>query len=378
MNWRDPQHSLAGGAELYAWEFARALVSAGARVDFVTAREPKQERRQTLDGIAVVRGGNQLSFYVHALVWLLLRRHRLDAVVDADCGIPVFSPLVLSRRRTAIILLVHHVHLDQFATYFPPAVAWLGRFLEGWAMPRLYQGLTTVAVSDSTRREMVERLGWREHVQVLHNGNAAEVVREDSLHDAARDVDRVVVLGRLAPHKRVDEVLRAIVELRRSRRALHLDVIGKGPESVRLAEMVRNYELDEAVTLHGFLDEDAKRRRLTMSMLHISASDVEGWGQVVIETASYGIPTLARDVPGMRDSIHDGVTGWLLDERATGGAPLATRLARGIDLALKELADDHRRREIAIACRQWAVGFSWEAMHAGAEQVVVRALEEAR
>ena len=52
---------------------------------------------------------------------------RLDAVLDADCGIPVFSPLVLSRRRTVILLLVHHVHHDQFRTYFPPALArWAG------------------------------------------------------------------------------------------------------------------------------------------------------------------------------------------------------------------------------------------------------------
>ena len=38
VNWRDPWHPEAGGAERYAWETARALVARGAAVTFLTAR----------------------------------------------------------------------------------------------------------------------------------------------------------------------------------------------------------------------------------------------------------------------------------------------------------------------------------------------------
>jgi glycosyltransferase involved in cell wall biosynthesis len=373
LNWRDPEHSLAGGAELYAWEFARALVEAGARVDFVTAREPRQAARERIDGVDVRRGGRALTFYPRALLWLLLRRRRLDAVLDADCGIPVFSPLVLSRRRTAIILLVHHVHLDQFTTYFPPLLARLGQVLEGWLMPRLYRGLTTVAVSRSTAREMVGRLGWREHIHILHNGNAMPLRRGV---DEVPPRDRVAVLGRLAPHKRVEEVVRAVDELRSARLAIHLDIIGRGPDLEVLKELVGSLRLEEHVAVHGYLEDDAKRRVLASNRLHVSASDVEGWGQVVIEAAALGIPTVARDVPGMRDSVHHDVTGWLLDEPPGGEPPLASRLAGGIDAALARLDDEDRRREIGVACEQWAAGFSWPVMHENAVSLVQLALEQ--
>jgi glycosyltransferase involved in cell wall biosynthesis len=371
LNWRDPQHSLAGGAELYAWEFARALAEAGARVDFVTAREPHQASGERVDGVDIRRRGRTLTFYPCALLWLLLRRRHLDVVLDADCGIPVFSPLVLWRRRTAIILLVHHVHLDQFSTYFPPPVAWFGKVLEGWLMPRLYRGLTTVAVSSSTAREMVERLGWRGPIHLLHNGNAMPVRRGVEPVPAP---DRVAVLGRLAPHKRVMEVVRAVNELRSARPAIHLDVIGRGPDLDALQALVQSLRLEEHVTLHGYLEDDAKQRQLSSNRLHVSASDGEGWGQVVIEAAALGIPTLARDVPGTRDSVHEGVTGWLLSEPPVKGPPLATRLARGIDAALAELDDETRRREIGIACERWAAGFSWPVMHDGAVSLVEVAL----
>lgn len=368
MNWRDPQHTLAGGAELYAWELARALLAAGARVDFVTARERGAIASEVVDGVRVRRRGTALTFYVHALVWLLVRRRRLDVVVDADCGIPVFSPMVLSRRRTSILLLVHHVHLDQFATYFPAPAAWWGRFLEGRVMPRLYRGLDVIAVSASTHREMVGRLGWRERVHIVHNGNAMEVRRAD---DPAQSPDGVVVLGRLSPHKRVDEVVRAVGRLRERRRAIHLDVVGGGPELGRLRALVDELGLGAHVTVHGHVDEQSKRARLASNRLHVSASDVEGWGQAVIEAAALGLPTLARDVPGLRDSVHDGVTGWLLPE--PGPAALDARLAEAIDASLGELDDESRRAEIAVSCRQWAEGFSWSAMH----EAVVRLAEEA-
>ena len=66
--------------------------------------------------------------------------------------------------------------------------------------------------------------------------------------------------------------------------------------------------------MHGFLGEDEKARVLDAARLHVCGSDAEGWGQVVLEAAAYGVPTLARDVPGMRDSVRDGVTGWLVAE----------------------------------------------------------------
>jgi glycosyltransferase involved in cell wall biosynthesis len=372
VNWRDPAHSLAGGAERYAWEFAQGLVTAGAQVDFVTARDTGQLRHEEIDRINVVRRGGQFTFYAWALWWLLRHRCRLDAVVDADCGIPVYSPLVLSRRRTAIVLLVHHVHLDQFGTYFPGPVAWLGRLLEGWVMPHLYRGLTTVAVSASTLEEMRERLGWTGPVQLVHNGNAARARTSSGQHG---QLDRVVSLGRLVPHKRVDQIVRAVDLLRKSRPGLRLHVVGKGPEHASLRVLVQELGLQRHVWLHGFLEAEAKEALVASSALHVSASDSEGWGQVVIEAASLGVPTVARDVPGLRDSIRDGATGWLIEEPEAGLADLPQRLADAIDAGLAELADPGRQEEVSRACRRWGARFSWEQMHEAAVGVVAGAIE---
>jgi glycosyltransferase involved in cell wall biosynthesis len=368
-NWRDPDHSMAGGSERYAWELARGLVDAGARVDFLTAREAGRPRTELRDGIRIVRRGGQLGYYLLGFLWVLARRRRIDAVVDMEAGIPLFSPLAVSRKRTGLLLFVHHVHLDQFGTYFPRPVAALGRFLEGTLMPRVYRGVPTVAVSDSTRRAMVDRLGWSGSIELLPNGNAAPL----PVHSAPEDsVDRLVVLGRLSPHKRVDLVIRAVAALQPARPALHVDIVGKGPDRERLESLVRDLGVEKYVTFHGYVAEEEKAALLGRARVHVCASDVEGWGQAVLEAASYGVPTVARDVPGLRDSVRHEETGWLLAEPTSDLTAVQARLLVGIENALDELGDPERRTEMSAACLGWAAQFQWESMRAGAVALVAR------
>jgi len=109
----------------------------------------------------------------------------------------------------------------------------------------------------------------------------------------------------------------------------------------------------------------------------VCASDAEGWGQVVVEAASYGLPTLARDVPGLRDSVRSGVTGWLLED-STHQAVLVDRLTVGLRGALAELDDAGRRAEMRQACRDWAARFTWPAMRLAVQRQVVEELSGPR
>ncbi|WP_205474577.1 glycosyltransferase family 4 protein [Nocardioides sp. SYSU D00038] len=369
VNWRDLDHALAGGSERYAWELALALHEAGARVELITARDRHQARHEVRDGIAIVRGGGPFTYYAHAAWSLLRRRRHLDAVVDPECGIPSWSPLWV-RRGTAVLLVVHHVHQEQFATYFPRPLALLGQLLERVAMRRVYRGRRTVAVSESTRTEMRAQLGWTGDIDILPNGTALPDV-DDRVEDvvAAKDPDRVAVLGRLVPHKRVDLVLRAVHALRAERPALRLDVIGKGPEDERLRALAAALGIADRVTFHGFVPEEEKHALLRRAALHVCASDIEGWGQVVIEAAGHGVPTVARDVPGLRESIRDGATGWLVPDHPDLDV-VGARLTDQLRTALRELAEPENTTLAVKACQTWASGFSWRRMRDQARTVI--------
>lgn len=372
VNWRDPWHHLAGGSERYAWEFARAMVEAGGDVEFWTARDGHQAAAETRDGVTVRRRGGTYGFYPSVWLWFLAARlrRRLDVVIDAENGIPVFAPLVVGAR-TRVLLVMHHVHQEQFRTYFRRPVSDVGRFLERWLMPRVYRNVRTIAVSDSTLIEMRRQLGWRRPVEIVPNGADQASALEGATGD---DPDRLLVLGRLATHKRIDAVVRAVAVLAAERPGIRLDVVGQGPELRRLADLVGELGLDDRVVLHGFLSETDKARLLSQARLHLCASDAEGWGQVVVESASYGLPTLARDVPGLRDSIRPGETGWLVADQPDHDDQLVDALVDGIRRALDELDDDVRREHVGAACRAWAERFTWEGMRSRVQRLVCEEL----
>ncbi|MER5323625.1 glycosyltransferase family 4 protein [Streptosporangium roseum] len=347
LNFREPQQSVAGGAEEYAWQVSRYLTAQGASVHFVTSREPGQARAERWDGVELRRMGNHYLVYLLVPLWLLLRRRRFDVVIDSMNGIPFFSPLVV-RRRTAVICLVHHVHDRQFHAFFPAWLARIGCFVEGPVARLLYRRRTTVTVSESSREDLRARLRWLAPIEVVPNGSPAAC--PVAPHPLPGDPS-VVYLGRLVGHKRVGRVVGLAAELGESRPGLHVHVVGRGPESGALAARAAELGVADRVHLHGFLTEPEKNAVLGSALLNVTASEFEGWGLTVIEAAAFGVPTVAYDVAGLRDSVRDGVTGWLVRD--------GEALADVVDRALGELADPVRRAEIQRACRAWADEFTW-------------------
>ncbi|MER5623808.1 glycosyltransferase family 4 protein [Streptosporangium sp. NPDC002544] len=347
LNFREPQQSAAGGAEEYAWQVSRYLIAQGALVHFVTGREPGQTRAERRNGVELRRMGNRYLVYLLVPLWLLLHRRRFDVVIDSMNGIPFFSPLVV-RRRTTVICLVHHVHDRQFHAFLPSWLARIGCFIEGPVARLLYRRRTTITVSESSRTDLRARLRWLAPIQVVPNGSP--VARSVARHPLPGD-PAVVYLGRLVGHKRVDRVVGLAAELAESRPGLRVHVVGRGPESDALAAVAADLGVADRVHLHGFLSEPGKNAVLGSALLNVTASEFEGWGLTVIEAAAFGVPTVAYDVAGLRDSIKDGVTGWLVRDGET--------LADAVDRAIGELTDPVRRAAVQQACRTWAGEFTW-------------------
>jgi glycosyltransferase involved in cell wall biosynthesis len=350
VNWRDPWHPEAGGAEVYAWQMARGLLRRGAAVTFLTARAAGQRADEQRDGIRVIRRGGRFTVYPRVLAWLLRRRRAFDAVVDCQNGIPFFTPWVLPGR-VPVFCVVHHVHDVQFGVHFPPALAAVGRLLEGPVARVTYRRRQAIAVSQSTARAMTERLKWTGPVCVIPNGLSPEAFEAPVPDPAGPAPVTLTWVGRIVAHKRADRVLDVADRLRPA--GISIDVVGRGPGSGELAALVRQRGLDGAVRLRGYLPEDSKRAVVAASVLHLNTSLGEGWGLCVLEAAALGVPTVGYDVDGLQDAIRDGETGWLV--RA------GERIEDATEQALKELADPVRRAAVSAACRAWARQFDWDA-----------------
>ncbi|MDT0276275.1 glycosyltransferase family 4 protein [Blastococcus goldschmidtiae] len=347
LNWRDVRHPLAGGAEQYMHEIGSRWVEGGAQVTWLTAAVPGAPEHEQLDGMHILRAGGTLSVYARTALRGRRARGHFDAVVDCQNGTPFFAPL-FAGQRTPVVQLVHHVHQDQFGTHFPAPVAALGRWLEGPAARRVYGDRPVAAVSPSTRHELRARLGFRGPIFVVPNGTV-ELPPERS----RRAVQPTIALvSRLVAHKRIDLLLGHLRTVAEAIPGLTVDIVGDGPDRARLQSLADELGMQATVTFHGRVSDEVRDELLSRAWLTTSTSQAEGWGCTVLEAAAWGVPCLALRVPGVRDSVLDGETGWLVDEPA--------QLAAAVIGALHCLADPVRADQFAEACRAWAGCFSWD------------------
>lgn len=350
-NWRDGRHPQAGGAELYCEQTARQLSQAGLRVTYLTARFPGAPRHEKTPYGTVVRRGGRYSVYFFALLWLLRHRRRIDAVIDSQNGLPFFSPLALPRR-TPVVLLVHHVHQQQFAQWFPRPVATLGRWLENQGSTLAYGRRAVCAVSPSSRAQIRAQLGLRGPVHLAPPGLVSSP-REGWPGRARARTPRIVCVGRLARQKRWERLIGALPAVRRACADLEVHVVGDGEARSGLEELAGSLGIGAAVIFHGRLPDGERDALLATAWLTVTTASREGWGLSVMEAAAAGVPAVAYDVPGLRDTVLDDRTGWLLrpDED----------LSAALTLALRELRSPVRASSWDDRCRAWAASFTWSA-----------------
>jgi glycosyltransferase involved in cell wall biosynthesis len=347
LSWRDLAHPQAGGAEVVVDRLATGLLERGHAVTVLSGGPVSPHPYR------VFRSGGRYSQYLLA-PWRFHRHvRRTDVVVDIESGVPYFSPLW---QRAPVVGLVHHVHTDQWSMYFPAPVAGLGRWIEGWLMPHVYRRVPMVAVSGSTA-EALGALGFdRQLVSVVEMAHAPPVA------SGARAAEpRFVVLGRLVPHKRVELALEAWEKVRPVTGG-ELVIVGDGPMRTELEAMA-----GPGVRFTGFVDEATKGAELTAAWLLVHPAHHEGWGAVVMEAAGLGVPTVAFDVVGVRDSVRDGVTGLLADN------------VDGLAAAWIRLATNHVLREsMSHEAQAWAGSFTWEASVDAFEQVLTDVVSSRR
>ncbi len=349
VNWRDIRDPLGGGAEIHLHAILSRAAAAGHEVDLVVAGHKGAPARETLDGVRIHRHGHWsvANFVLPWVVRRLLRGNRYDLLVEDINKIPFYTPLYAGG--VPVLAVVPHLF---GSTVFREANPLLAAYV--WAAERpllwLYKDAVFEVISDSTRDDLVARGLRPERVHRIHCGvDHARLHLDDP---PPRDEPPLLVTwSRLRKYKSLEVAVRAFARIRREVPGARLSIMGRGPDEGRLRREVARLGLDDAVTFTGYLDECALAAVLHRARLFLNPSPKEGWGLTVIEANACGLPVVASDRPGLRDSVRDGRTGLLVpygDDAAMAGA------------ALSLLADEGCWQAFSDAARDWARTFDWD------------------
>lgn len=342
LNWRDPKHPQAGGAEMYLHEMGKRWVAGGHTVEWLCASFPAASKHEVLDGIRITRTGSAVTVYARLpFEYLRSFRDRFDVIIDAENGIPFFSPLFSMKPKVGV---VHHVHKDVFKNHLVWPLSAILTWLECRLMPRVYRNCKFVAVSEDTRAAMA-RIGIpRQSIEIVRNGVDADLRPGRKFSQPS-----ILYLGRLKAYKRIERLIDALVRVRDRVPDAVLHIAGEGDHRARLEAYARERGVEAAVHFHGFVDEEHKRELLQGSWLFASASEMEGWGISVAEANACGTPAIAYNVPGLREVIRHGYNGVIVPEDGDLAVPI-----------IRILQDDGERAQLERNARSRAAELSWD------------------
>ena len=149
-------------------------------------------------------------------------------------------------------------------------------------------------------KSKLERLGVPpSRITIIRNGIDEKLFH----HMPGKRRNIITYLGRLVKHKHPEDLIQALSLLDPSLKWT-ARIAGEGELLPDLQALTRRLGLENRVRFLGRIDEQAKLDVLSSSSCLVLPSTAEGWGVVLAEAAAVGTPSIAYDIPGVREQAE--------------------------------------------------------------------------
>jgi glycosyltransferase involved in cell wall biosynthesis len=314
-------HTVGGGERWYRG-LAERLRDEGHEVTYLTLRQWERGGRADLPGVEVVAVGPRMALYGPrgsrrilpplvfgaGVLWhLTLRGGRYDVVHSA--AFPYFSLLAAAAVRRArgyrLVVDWFEVWSDSYWREYLGRLGWVGALVQRLCA-RVGQRAFCLSSLHAGR---LRALGLRGDLTVLRGLWAGPLDRPEP----APPEPVVVFAGRLIAEKRAPALVGAVVRAAERRPGLRGAVYGDGPDRQAVLAEIDRYGVSGIVATPGFVSSDELREALRRALCLLLPSRREGYGLVVVEAASLGVPTVTVAGPDNAavEHVEEGVNGFV-------------------------------------------------------------------
>lgn len=201
-----------------------------------------------------------------------------------------------------------------------------------------------IANSESVAAFYEQRGVPRERLTTIPNGVSVPahpgITRGELLQQLRLPADArlIMTIGRLAPQKRLRDLIWAMQLLKQVDPRCHLLICGDGPERFSLPQYTREVDAADVVHFLGHREDAA-------SLLHLAdlfwlGSEFEGMSNSLMEALATGCPVVVSDIPANRELVAHGASGYLVNLGDSAGF---------MQFSLKLLAAGTLREQFATA-----------------------------
>jgi len=238
------------------------------------------------------------------------------------------------------IVFTNHTRYDLYAQsrlpFMPVEVS--NSLLQAY-MPDFCDEVDLVISPSRGMERILRQYGVKSHIEVVPNGTDLEpFLKAQPLSRAdfglGEDDIVLVYVGRIAPEKNLEFLLRSFAGVARTIPNVYLLIVGGGQKEHEegLKSLPAELQMADRIRFTGMIPYSSLPSHLAMCDVVVTSSVTEVHPFSVIEGMASGLPTVGIDSPGISDSIEDGVTGLLANEDIAAYTAKLTYLCLNRDL----------------------------------------------
>lgn len=297
---RDPLNPRAGGAERTIYEVCNRLTKKGHKITLLTGGWEGSTHTEKLEEITIFRYGK--NAIPHLALPIFLLKNKFDIVInDLGHAIPWALSTILCKHN---VVFFRHLHARSLPGQVNLLFAKLITAIEKCYF-LIYRKTPFVTESSTSFADLLN-LGINE--KLIH------IIQPGVNNGLFRPIEKtesptMVYFGGMRRYKRPEECVYLLKNVIQNIKNTKLIIVGSGPEKDNIENLVKELNLQDSVTFTGRVDEKELSMIVASSWLNIHTSVTEGWGYSILEASSAGTPTVAYEVPGVVDTIENGING---------------------------------------------------------------------
>ncbi|MEE9379295.1 MAG: glycosyltransferase family 4 protein [Candidatus Lokiarchaeia archaeon] len=306
------------GLERYIENLAISLKDLGNEIKIITTFWNGGNRYDNFNGIEILRLLETKAIFkefgvigfLHYITFglNLFRKKNFKFYRDSDIiilNIPIaFSGFFKIKNIPCFSIFHHYVPVESIQEYITIPFY---RFLEKWQYNKLKY---VVTISNTSKKDLIKYFGLKaKNIEIIPHGiDGKKFNPSNSTKEIRKKYGNKILLftGLMVPRKRVPILLKALPDVIKKVPDCHLVLTGDGPFLKEYKNLAISLGIQDYTTFLGFVDDDELLKFYASSDIYVFPSELEGFGQVILEAMGSGIPVICANKPPMSEIIENG------------------------------------------------------------------------
>jgi 1,2-diacylglycerol 3-alpha-glucosyltransferase len=239
--------------------------------------------------------------------------------------------LKVAKKLNIPVIHTYHTYFEKYLHYIPILPeSWVYKYAKKESERFCNQCQLIISPSEEMR-EQLEKFNITTRIITLASGINKYIPTESECQNlkdryTLKDKKTCCFVGRISQEKNVVFLVNAFKKINQNVPESHLMLVGDGPETKNIKTLIKELDLDQHITLTGYLPKEEVFTALTIADVMLFPSKTETQGLTVVESLQCGTPVVGLNYMGVKEVLQNEQGGVLTEESTEAYAKAAIEL----------------------------------------------------